>query len=304
MTSRIFKGYDGVADIPRTNNEQRYQVWFEKPTRLPMSLRQESLAAAKDLAATYPDKELMVLFSGGLDSEWICESLWTAGVKFTPTVMNNGANDHDLYWARRWCAKRGVTPYEHFFDLKSWYGSSEQFEIAANCQTTELAYTGQLKTMLDLNSPDRVFIHCYDEPGLVADDSGPERVWNLYYSERHYSVTKFLTHYGINSKPNGWIDTNLTNAFIRTPTMQMLVANLWRPQIWSSEMLKVKYYQGAVPSLEARHKYTGFENMLDVVVPINQQWKITCQERYGTIWMDDFSRPIKDVWRELEEIAQ
>ena len=296
---RLYRGYDGVADIRRTSPEQNYQFWFDKPT-IRKTLRQASIDAAKAFGKKYADKEIVILYSGGLDSEWVCESFFTAGVKFTPLVINyNGENEHDLVWARKYLQQRNLKALEWNFDLRGWYGSEEQFEIAKAGQVAELAYTGQFKAIIEHNTSDRIFLNGYDEPVIAADDSHGARQWMLTYNERHYSIHKLTSYYNIPTQPGGWVDANVFTGYVCSPMWQWLVANLEHSQIWNSEIMKTKIYQRAFPTLIPRPKYTGFESMLDVVIPATQTWKKRCREVYGTEWLQDWSRPIKDVWKEL-----
>jgi hypothetical protein len=297
---RLYRGYSGVADVPRTNNQQNYEFWFDRPRDI-LSLREASIRAAREFGERYKDKEIIILYSGGMDSEWLCESFLLAKVPFRPLIVNyNNDNAHDLQWARRYLERRKIqNAIEWNFDLRSWYGSQEQFEIAERCQMSELAYSGQFRAMLEFQHQDRIFLNGYDEPVISADDSGDERVWNLVYNERHYAIHKFMAAYGFNTQPGGWVDANVFAAYTMCPMWQMLVANLVQPQTWNSELVKAKIYGTAFPFMEARTKYTGFETMLDVVVPATKKWRAYTDEKYGTRWLQDWSRPIKDVWREL-----
>lgn len=298
---RLYRGYDGVADVPRVNSQQNYEFWFDRPDRI-LPLREASVRAASEFGRKYGNKEIVILYSGGMDSEWLCESFVNAKVPFTPLIVNyNNDNAHDLEWARRYLQRRGINnAIEWNFDLRSWYGSQEQFEIAERCQMSELAYSGQFRAMLEFQSADRIFLNGYDEPVITADDSGAERQWNLIYNERHYAIHKFMAAYGFNTQPGGWVDANVFAAYTFCPMWQMLVANMMHPQVWNSELVKGKIYQTAFPFMETRTKYTGFETMLDVIVPATKRWREYTSSKYDTKWLQDWVRPIKDVWRELK----
>ena len=310
---RVYRGYDNVWDINRTTAQQQYTFGFDRPRDI-IGLRAASIRAAREFQQQYPDKEIVILYSGGMDSEWLCESFYLAGVPFRPLIVdytdgiNESANAHDLEWANRWLERRGVqTAIRWAFDLRKWYGSAEQKEIAERSQMSELAYSGQFRAMLEFQHKDRIFLNGYDEPVIVADDGGDggdgdgkERTWNLVYNERHYAIHKFMNAYNFHTQPGGWIDANVFAAYTTCPQWQVLVANLVEPKVWNSELVKTRIYASAFPFMEARPKYTGFERMLDVVVPATKMWRQYIEETYGTLWLQDWSRPIKDVWLELK----
>jgi hypothetical protein len=299
---RLYRGYDKKPDTLRENPTQNYQFWFEKPRPI-LSLRDASIRAAKEFHARYPNKEIIILYSGGLDSEWLCEAFFLAGVPFRPLVVRYGnENNHDYYWANRYVTRRGLKSQliEWQFDLRKWYGSKEQWEIAESCQMSELAYAGQFKAMLEFQSADRVFLNGYDEPVITADDASGTREWNLTYNERHYAIHKFMAAHNFTTPPGGWIDADVFAAYTFCPMWQMLVANLIRPTIWNSELAKAQIYTTAFPFMEPRTKYTGFESMLEIVVPETKRWRAYTMEKYGTTWLQDWSRPIKSVWAELK----
>lgn len=292
-----------MADGVRERPEQSYEFWYDMPQRI-QSLNRASVQAAIEFWRRHSNKEIVILYSGGLDSEWVCEAFWQARVPFTPLVVDYcGANEHDLVWARRWLDLRKITNTIWWrFDLRAWYGSSEQLEIAEASQLAELAYTGQYKAVLEHSTGNRIFVSGYDEPVITADDSGTDRNWLLTYNERHYSIHKFFAHYGIPTEPGGWLDANVFAAYIHCPMWQWLVANLGNKMMWNSELVKARIYGTAFPALVPRPKYTGFENMLDIVVPATNRWHRTCVEKHGTRFLQDWSRPIKEVWESMAHL--
>jgi hypothetical protein len=302
--NRLYRGYDKSPDSMRTSPDQNYTFWFDKPRPL-VSLREASIRAAKEFRERYPNKEIIILYSGGLDSEWLCESFFLAGVPFRPLVVRYGnENDHDYFWANRYLERRGLKSslIEWQFDLRKWYGSSEQWEIAEACQMSELAYSGQFRAMLEFQTDDRIFLNGYDEPVITADDASGTREWNLTYNERHYAIHKFMAKYGFATQPGGWVDADVFAAYTFCPMWQLLVANLIRPMVWNSELAKAQIYQNSFPFMESRTKYTGFESMLELIVPETARWRSHIKAKYGTIWLQDWSRPIKDVWAELRGV--
>lgn len=294
----VWVGYDGVPNVQRTEKDQTFQTWFRAPEQI-LSLRAASVRAAQQVRAS-TDKEIVVLYSGGMDSEWIIESFAIAKIPVTPLVVvyADGLNKHDVDWAQRYMQRRGITNaiYEHL-DLRDWYQSQAQKDIAWLTQTPELAYTTQFQAIQKLNNGSRFFITGYDEPGMAADDSGPERQWNLFYNERHYSVVKLFAQLDVPGVPNwGRYSDELFASYICQPQWQMLGANMYNPLVWNSEMVKIPMFQASFPFMEARPKFTGFETALNFVVDGAREWQASVVDRLGYKWTQEWSDNIKTVW--------
>lgn len=297
----VWVGYDGHANAQRTEKDQTFQTWFQAP-ELRTELRDASIRAAKQIRDS-TDKEIVVLYSGGMDSEWILESFVLAGIPVTPLVVvyEDGLNKHDVDWATRYIQRRKIEGAVYdTLNLRDWYKSQGQKDIAWITQTPELAYTSQFQAIQKLNDGNRFFITGYDEPGMVADDSGAQRAWRLFYNERHYSVVKMFSQFGVPGVPNwGRYSNELFASYVCQPQWQMLVANMFNPMIWNAEMIKVQMFQASFPFMEARPKFTGFETSLDFIVESSRTWQASVVERLGYKWTQEWSDDIKNVWSVL-----
>jgi len=314
LNSGVHVGYDDMPFAFRTIKEQRFNTWFDKPFRSVGDLQTESIRAARGVREKTSKDEIVVLYSGGMDSEWILESFVLAKIPVTPLIVRyGGLNDNDLFWANRYVERRKLTPlYYDVPDLRTWYESSEQKELAWNSQTIELAYTTQMKAMLELNNGRRMFITGYDEPGMLAEDNHPEgRRWMLMYHERHYSIPKFFKYYGLEGVPNwGRYSSELFMSYITTPIWQVLAANMFNPLIWVAELMKVPLFKSAFPFMEIRPKLTGFEASLEFIIMASKLWHEQVVDKLGYKWDQEWRRPILDVWAEMgisdvkDQIAQ
>ncbi len=298
-------GYNGVQQRLRQNVNDVFTYEFQPVNRF-IGLRRASIEAAHAVRAS-TDKEICVLYSGGLDSEWALEAFRLANIPVTAVVITyaDGLNDHDTLWAKAYLERhKHASVIWHPLNLREWYKSQEQKDLAWRVQTPELAYTGQFKTLLDLHNGQRAFITGYDEPLLVADDSacatGGYRTWSVVYEEKHNSVVKLFHEFGLDGVTN-WSRSSaeLIAAFITQPQWQMLAANLYQPQIWNSELVKVQMFQSHFPEMRARTKYTGFEKANDFIVNAAKDWQAYVVEQTGQKWSKQWTSPVEDVWRTI-----
>lgn len=301
VNREIVFGYDGVANARRTSPSQLFETWIPHVAKV-TDVRTASINAARICRAS-TDKEIVVLYSGGLDSEWVLESFRLANIPVTALVVvySDGLNQHDVLWAQAYLKRNPQVKviYEEL-DLRAWYKDPHQKQVAEWAQTPELAYTAQFQTLEKLNTSDRFFITSYDEPYLVAEDATGVREWNLTYSERHYSVIKFFDALGIDGMPNWSKSTKeLFAAYTYQPQWQAIAAGLYQPQVWNSELVKVPMFKTHFPAMAARTKYTGFEYANEFIVDATRLWKQDIMERFGATWCTDWTMPIRNVWEQL-----
>jgi hypothetical protein len=303
LSSGVYLGYNGISGAYRKHPEDKYQVWFDQPSTPWGNLRDESIKAARQIRAQ-TDQEICVLYSGGLDSEWVLESFRLANIPVTAVVIEyaDSLNSHDMHWARRYLSRHSTPHIIHPFDLKSWCSSDEMKQLARTVQTPELAYTAQMQTILNLRTPGRCFVTGYDEPLIVANDTGEGRDWNLVYAEKHYSVPKFFHAFDIDGCSN-WSRQNasLFASYVTQAQWRMLAANLYAPSWWNSELVKVQMYRYWFQNLEPRPKYTGFEQSLSFLIQADNEWReeYPSDQPAGYTWNTESSQDIHEVWRLL-----
>lgn len=64
---------------------------------------------AEDIASNY--KNLYVAMSGGIDSEFVAQTFYDLGIKFTPIVFKVAdLNELDIWWAFKWCRDHSIEP--------------------------------------------------------------------------------------------------------------------------------------------------------------------------------------------------
>src|SRR5450830_795133 len=79
-------GYNGVPWQLRTHQEDVF-YHLAKPLRRPLeSFRKEVINAASEIRESRPGN-IYIPYSGGVDSEGICEAFRLAGIAFTPLIV-------------------------------------------------------------------------------------------------------------------------------------------------------------------------------------------------------------------------
>src|SRR5450830_387493 len=260
-----------------------------KPLRRPlMAFREEVIRAAGEIRASR-DGQIFIPYSGGADSEGICEAFRLAGIEFTPLIVvyEDELNKHDVDYAFAYCKAVGIEPMVERIDLAKFYASGQALEMARLCQAWELAYMPVLSVIFSYRQrgffigPGEASIH------RVRAEHGRD-VWMYSESERHYCYNKFMMAADINGVPSfyQW-STELVHSMLCDPLMESLANGLYDPAIWGSSLLKHSFYQKHL-RMKRRKKFTGFELFRGTLAHHNHAWRqsvpaLLCQNQTSSI---------------------
>lgn len=102
-------GWDNQTYGKRQTLEQKFWVTYSPCEYKPASWRDECIKAA-ELIYEYSSDPIKVHLSGGIDSEVVARSFIEAGYPFTAVIWryNNNLNEHDIYYAIRFCQKNNI----------------------------------------------------------------------------------------------------------------------------------------------------------------------------------------------------
>ena len=93
----------------KRENLDKMWVKFDPCTLKPMSWREECIRAV-DMMYQSTDKQMLVHFSGGIDSEIICRALLENNHPFKVSIgrFENGLNSHDIAYAVKFCKEYNI----------------------------------------------------------------------------------------------------------------------------------------------------------------------------------------------------
>ena len=120
------------------------------------SYYEETVDAMENLYATKTGK-FQVLYSGGVDSQYVCEVLLKLKMDFEPIIIrltgNNGEvyNQHDISYAFDFCTSKNITPIIYDLNFDDFVESGKIVEIAesVNCCSFALPATLHVVSQLD-----------------------------------------------------------------------------------------------------------------------------------------------------------
>lgn len=110
-----------------------WQLSFARPTRALRPLKDEAVRAARQLSAQYGGAELSLLYSGGIDSEFMICCFREAQVPFKVLTyrFEDHLNEHDLSYATDFFRQNKDVKSEMIdFKLQSFFSSGEYLDYA------------------------------------------------------------------------------------------------------------------------------------------------------------------------------
>lgn len=258
-------GYNGSWFSDRTTSTDEWCVSYGKCEWQPSDWRTECIRTAR-LIRDDTDRDLWVLFSGGLDSEVVVQSFLFAGIPINVAIARfaHQLNRHDMIYAIRFCEMHGV-PYRCLdIDIAAFFGSGQAWGYAerTKCVQPQLLHTmwamDQVQGYPILGSGECYLVRRAAEEGKAPDGS---LLWDMYEKER---IASWYRHLMITERGGcaGFFQYNPENmlAFLRDPLVVDLCANRL-PQHSSTMQLKEVVYRKYF-LLERRKKYHGFENVM------------------------------------------
>lgn len=217
------------------------------------SWTQECIRAANiiDQTKSHP---ITLLFSGGIDSEFMIRVFNSAKVKYNVAIIDYGKwNKHDTVYAYRYCELHNITPKVVHVDIEKFISSGKFLEIAklAKCCAHQM-----IPIMYGLTKLEGTLIMANGEPYL----KNYEGEWRWQETERVNSYNDWYQLNNIDGTPDFLRYTpEMVVAFIKDPTVQELITNK-RPGKLSTRTSKNEIFSRNY-SFDPRPKYTGWEDI-------------------------------------------
>ena len=238
-----------------TGNGDTWHVRIDPPKGPVLSYYEEAKKTAEYVWANKTG-HLYLLYSGGMDSEYVFSLFLELGFNFTPVVIKLGNyNEHDLKYAFDFCSSKGVDPKIIEVDFDHFVKSGKIVDIATSikCSGHQIPATMHIAEQLD------GFVVLGNDPPYMKLDTR-ENVWKLEELELIHSILTFFKTRRLEGCPFFLSYTpEMMLSFLLDPTMVDL-ANHRIPGKLGTNTTKVHVYNnGSNYHLVNRPKYTGYE---------------------------------------------
>jgi hypothetical protein len=277
-----------------------FKISFKRCSREPKSWKEELYAAALEIV-NESTKPLWLCFSGGIDSEVLCEAFFNQGINFSVLTLEHvgGTNEHDIGFARKWCRAHGVTQKIVQIDMDKFLKEDIERYITDGYVAFHPFRYQQIKLLEIAESlGGRAILgggeHLYEvKKGLKQ--LSPEDIYHQYLSE-FITPLEWNARNGTKHRPYFYLQTpELMLSYLNLPFIECALTH---PETFrhpaSKYLLKRLAFQAEWPENEARAKYDGFEKIRSDIHAKRDDMQL----RFGDM-AQSFDLPIMKLKRDI-----
>lgn len=232
-----------------------FYIEYDNITSPAVDFKTECISAAKKATAD-TILPLVVMMSGGIDSELVAESLRLANIPFNAVICrliskDITVNNHDFQYAERWCKKHSVEIIYCDIDIDKQSNLLCQYALSASGFSPQ--YACHMYIMKWCSDKGFFFLAGNGEMDFIFRD-------NQYYmldEQREFTLGNFCRLHNLTGVWQFWKqDARLAAAFLQLPTVK---------QLMKEKVLRILDYKhkcfADIFEFEARIKQTGFEEI-------------------------------------------
>lgn len=247
-----------------------WHVDIDPPKRKVGTYFEETLLATEYVNANRTG-EIQLLYSGGLDSEYVARVLLHLGIKFTPVIIqlknvreNAIYNDHDTVHAFKFCEAHNLIPKIYDLDFDRFISSGQHRDIAESVDCCAIAVPATLYVASQLDG----FTILGNDPPYLKYDKETDK-WYLQELQCIYSILKYYKKFKLNGCPFLLYYTpEMMLSFLLDPKIAALGNNTIPGKNGSNSTKSFVFNNGSGFNMDVydfdkktRVKYTGYEKI-------------------------------------------
>lgn len=271
-----------------------WSVEIDPPRRPVKSYYEETIIAAEMIWAQ-KQGQLNLLYSGGLDSEYVLSVFLRLGMKIQPVIMNLRSHSGEVYnlheskYAFRFCDQHNINPTIIDLNFDNFVESGQLLSIAESVQCA--AY--QLPASMWLASQvDGTVITGNDPPHLKLNTD--DNLWYLDEEEIIHSQFNYFKQYNVYGTPFFLSYTpEMMLSFLLDPSMESLANHQFPGKLGTNSTKVHVFNNGTGFNLEQRIKQHGYEQVakspifkhpdIQTVISRKDRWLGTSDHQYHQV---------------------
>jgi hypothetical protein len=277
-----------------------WRVEIDPPGRFVGTYYEETCKAA-EMIWSLKQGPLHVLYSGGMDSEYVISVFRSLGMKVTPVIMrmksNTGSyyNNHDLKYAFKYCQNNSLSYQIVDLNFDNFVKSGEMLDIANSCQCARYEGVAPLwlakqinGTVITGNDPPLVlgmpYGYCLEELEVIHSQL-------TYWKSNNIHGTPFFLSY-TSDMMLSFLQDIAIQEFVKKP-IDYLVKDRALLAIDTNTVKSRVFNNQDKFIIEPRQKYTGYEYIENSrisahanITLANQnrsKWEGACYYNYHTL---------------------
>jgi hypothetical protein len=288
-----------------TGHGETWHVNIEPPNRKVKTYFEETLDAVEYVHANKTGK-FQVLYSGGLDSQYVCEVLLYLGIEFDPVIIelknNSGEvlNLHDIKYAYEFCEAKNISPIIYDLNFQNFVNSGKNVEIAESVSCCSFALPA---TMYVASQLDGFSLLGNDPPYLRYEKD--KNIWVLEELEYIHSLLRYYDKYNVNGCPFLLSYTSeMMLSFLVDPNIVKLCTNQLPGKTGSNSTKSYAFNNGSNFNMplydfvsQSRIKFTGYEKIYHSDMMSHPNMKIF--DEFKLKWNGEYLEPYSDAVKRL-----
>jgi len=284
-----------------TGSGNSWHVNIDPPKRRVKTYFEETLDAIEYIYANKTGK-FQVLYSGGLDSQYVCEVLLHLGIDFDPVIVelknNEGdlLNGHDIKYAHEFCKSRNKTPTIYDLNFEKFIDSGKNVEIGESVQCGSFRFPAIMHVASQLDG----FSLLGNDPPYIKYDKD-KNIWVLEELETVHSLLRFYKKFNLNGSPFLLSYTpEMMLSFLLDPSIVKLGTNQLPGKIGSNSTKSTVFNNVSnfnMPSYDfvnkTRIKFTGYE--LISTSELSNHPNIKIFHEFRKKWGGEYTEPYEDL---------
>ena len=282
-----------------TGHGDSWHVNIDPPTRRVKTYFEETLLAVEYVYANKVGK-FQVLYSGGLDSQYVCQVLLHLGMEFEPVIIelkNNAGevlNSHDIKYAYEFCDAKNITPVIYDLNFEEFVESGKNIEIAnsVTCCMNSLPATMHVASQLD------GFSLLGNDPPYLRNSDG---VWMLEELEYIHGLLRYYEKYNVNGCPFLLSYTpEMMLSFLLDPHIEKLGTNQLPGKLGSNSTKSYAFNNGSNFNMPVydfikkdRIKFNGYEQINQSKIAEHPNMQIF--KEFKKTWNGEYLEPYSDA---------
>jgi hypothetical protein len=219
---------------------------------------EESALAAEEVY-NFRNGKLHILYSGGIDSEFVLNLFLHLGMEIIPVIIDlkPNYNNYDIRYALEFCKSKNINPIIIDIDFDKFVKSGQILDIARESRSSIYQRPATAWAASQING---TVLFGDGEPYIRLNEK--TNTWNLEIDENDYSIQTYLTNRNIPCVPHfNRYRPEMLSAFMLDARMKELADHKHPGKLGSNSSKHIIYNRHSPFKLVERQKYTGYEKI-------------------------------------------